>query len=192
MEPKRAGAIFPARFAFGESRGQRFPVPPRLAEKCLASVAGRRHGWWMGSNRAAARMMRQPVTILSLALMLVSIWNASACAFICANDEGAVHRAGTAAPRPGQCHEGRRAGHHGTSPAGEACPSGFCARLQPASQTSRPAEVTAPQQVTPFAFFPEAPSGVRPDLTAFDGRTSILDQCLGPPIPPSLFTVLRT
>ena len=130
-------------------------------------------------------MTRQSITVLSLALMVVSVWNASACASICARDDAAAHR-------PGQCHEGRRAEQNGRSSADQACPREVCARLQPAFQTSRPVEVAPPQHVALLALFPETPSGIHADLTASNGRAFVLDRGLGPPVPPSLFTVLRT
>ena len=130
-------------------------------------------------------MIRQAATVLSLALMVVSVWNASACAFICAKNGAAAHR-------PGQCHEGPRAEHHGTTSAEEACPRELCARLQPAFQTSRSVEVAPPQHIALPAFFPETRSGIHAGLTASNGRAFVLDRGLGPPVPPSRFTILRT
>ena len=139
----------------------------------------------MRCDRSVTRLAYRTLTTFSLALMVASIWNASACAFICAHDEAVAHR-------PGQCHEGGRAERHGAGSAEQACPREVCARLQPAFQTSRPAEVAAPQLTALLAFFPEAPSGTHADLTSSGSHTFVLDRGLGPPLPPSQFTILRT
>ena len=160
------------------------PAEPREIS-CVGSPA--RSRWrQMGSNRTVASLTRQAFTMLSLALMVVSIWNASACAFICANDQAA------AAPGPIGCHEGHRAEHRATGTRDQTCPREICARIQPASQTSRPSEAAAPQQAAQFVFFLEIPSGIRSDLTRYRGCTSLLHHGLGPPVPPTHFTVLRT
>ena len=139
----------------------------------------------MRATPVTANVTRQAFTALSLALMVISIWNGPACAVICANEQAT-------AQRPTGCHEGHRAERRGTGTADQACPKEICARIQPASQTSRPAEVAAPEHAAMFAFFPVTPSGADSDLSRFCGRASLLYRGLGPPIPPSLFTVLRT
>lgn len=136
--------------------------------------------------------MSRLLTAFSLALIVMSVWNASACALICANDDAAARPPGTPAHRSGQCHEGRSLGHQGAGSKEQSCPREVCARLQPALQTSRPAEIAAPHDAGQPSFFPETPSGIRAELTASGGRTLVFDHCLGPPVPPSLFTILRT
>jgi len=129
-------------------------------------------------------LMRRTITGLALALMLATIWIGPACAFICAGP-------GTSAEGSGHCHEESSTQHPGASSDDHGCSKDACARLQPAFQTSRPAEVATPQYEPLFAFFPAASQGIHASLNLTNRRKPLLDIGLGPPVPPSTFTILR-
>jgi hypothetical protein len=131
------------------------------------------------------RQIRNAVSWLALGSVLFGVWLAPICASACA-------KASVADRIPDHCHAAAKAGH-GNVPDREDhdCQKVLCSHLQVGVQTSARSELLAPTSSWAAAFLPTAteekarhqPSYRRPELLA---------RALGPPVPPPLFTILRT
>ncbi|HYQ96709.1 MAG TPA: hypothetical protein VER38_06825 [Candidatus Eisenbacteria bacterium] len=142
----------------------------------------------MGLLQTNPRSTRQAVAILALGLMVFGVWLAPACASICAQSESAAASAPPTAPH----HHGEQgADHHRTHPAGHDCPMTLCAQLQSAVQAGRPSAVAAPSASPHFAFIAEIPSRLDANRVLHQ-RLNLAIAGPGPPVPPPLFTVLRS
>ena len=118
---------------------------------------------------------------IAVAAVLFGVWLAPACAFMCA------------APTPGEsshCHHNSGEEHRGAAKSEDHdCRTGPCSNLQSAVQTD-----LQPQTVPtgPVSVHPQE-SSVQATAQATRGhRPWLPSMALGPPVPPSRFTILRS
>ena len=127
--------------------------------------------------------MRRVGAVLAVGLALFSVWLAPACAILCAQTESAESATSS-------CHDEGTAEHH-ESPAGD-CQKDLCAHLQAAVNQNRTAEIVAPLPAPFFASHPEGMPTMPENVVSARSWSKAPNRDLGPPVPPSLFTVLRT
>ena len=127
--------------------------------------------------------MRRVGAIFAVGLALFSVWLAPACAIICA-------QADSVASETGSCHDEGTAEHH-ESPSGD-CQKDLCTHLQAAVNQNRTAEIGAPLPAPFFASHPEGVPTLLANVVLARSWSKAPSRDLGPPVPPSLFTVLRT
>lgn len=130
-----------------------------------------------------SRPMRRVGAVLAVGLALFSVWLAPACAILCAQAEST----GSATS---SCHDEGTAKHH-ESPAGD-CQKDLCTHLQAAVNQNRTAELAAPLPAPFFASHSEATRTPLANVVSARVWSKAPSRDLGPPVPPSLFTVLRT
>jgi len=118
---------------------------------------------------------------IALAAVLFGVWLAPACAFMCADPTPAA---------TGHCHHNGE-DEHGGAPKSEGhdCRTGPCSNLQSAVQTD-----LQPESVSPGPAFVHAQdNSAQATAQVTRGyRAWLPAMALGPPVPPSLFTILRS
>jgi hypothetical protein len=130
-----------------------------------------------------ADQTRKAVSWIAVGAMLFGVWLAPACAFICANMAPKAPGAGAS-----QCRADHGAGHS-ASPKSDDCQTRLCLHLQTGVQPNAQPEVASPSPGVFHAL--DGAEQVSPQV-AGKHRPWALAMALGPPIPPPLFTVLRS
>src|SRR5207245_3156065 len=134
----------------------------------------------MTLHRMNVNRTRSAASWIALGAVLFGVWLAPACAFMCEN---------TASEAPSHCHHEAGIAHSG-SPRSEDhdCQPVPCSDLQAGVQTTLQPELVSPS----LAFFHLLAGAERlsPQVTSLH-RPWLSALALGPPVPPSLFAVLR-
>jgi len=134
----------------------------------------------MNLLRMNADQTRSAVSWIALGAVLFGVWLAPACAFMCAS---------TASEAPGHCHHESGTGHGGSPTSGDhGCQTILCSHLQPGVQADLQSELVSPSPS--FFHLSGTAEQVAPQVTSLH-RPWLSALAIGPPVPPSLFAVLR-
>jgi len=134
----------------------------------------------VGEPRLDAKQTRSAASWIALGAVLFGVWLAPACAFMCEN---------TASEAPGHCHGEAGTGHGGSPTSGDHdCQTILCSHLQPGVLANLQHGLVS---FSPsFFHLPDAAEQVAPQVTSLH-RPWLSALAIGPPVPPSLFAVLR-
>jgi hypothetical protein len=130
-----------------------------------------------------ASQTRKAVSWIAVGTMLFGVWLAPACAFICANMAPEAPGVGAS-----QCHADHGTGHC-ASPKSSDSRTPLCAHLQNGVQPNAQPEIASS---FPAVFHALAGAEHVSPQAAGKYRPWLPTMALGPPIPPPLFTVLRS